>query len=72
MTGRLNDAITRVRQLPPARQDEAAEVLMSLVEQDADAVQLTTEQAAEVRRRLALTAETVPHDEVQARFQRET
>lgn len=72
MTKRLDDAITRIRELPPKRQDEVAALLMSLVEQDADALQLTAEQAAEVRRRLAMPAETVSHAKVQALFQRDT
>ena len=71
-TKRLDDAITRIRELPPQRQDEAAELLMSLVEQDADSVHLTAEQAAEVHRRLSTPVETLSHAEVRARFLRQT
>ena len=48
MTKRLDDAITRIRQLPPERQDVAAELLMSLVEQAPDRPGLMTEQEAAI------------------------
>ena len=53
MTKLLEDAIEKARRLPVNRQDEAARVLLSVVEQDGpESPQLTEEQAAEVRRRL--------------------
>jgi hypothetical protein len=52
MTKLLDEAIEKARSLPDARQDEAAEILLTVVAQsDADAPRLTDEQAAEVRRR---------------------
>ncbi len=54
MTKLLEKAIEQARQLPADRQDEAAEILLSVVEQDAsDAPRLTEAQVAEVRRRQA-------------------
>lgn len=52
MTKLLEKAIEQARMLPADRQDVAAEILLSVVEQDAsDAPRLTDEQVAEVRRR---------------------
>lgn len=52
MTKLLDEAIEKARSLPDPRQDEAAEILLTMVAQsDPDAPQLTDEQAAEVRRR---------------------
>ena len=66
MTERLEEAIAKVRKLPPDRQDEAAALLLSMIEQDSDASRLTPQQAAEVQRRLAESSQYVPHDEVRA------
>jgi len=64
MTERLEDAIAKLRELPPHRQDEAAALLLSVIEQDSNAPRLTPQQVAEVERRLAEPAEYFPHDEV--------
>ena len=69
MTERLEEAIARVRKLPPDRQDEAAALLLSVVEEDADAPRLTPQQVAEVERRLGEAPQYAPHDEVRAFFQ---
>ena len=53
MTKLLEEAIEKVRRLSADRQDDAAKILLTVVEQtEADAPRLTDEQAAEVRRRL--------------------
>ncbi|MBT3557279.1 MAG: hypothetical protein HOC63_12220 [Rhodospirillales bacterium] len=52
MTKLLEQAIEKARLLPVERQDEAAQVLLSIVEQsEPDAPQLNDEQIAEVKRR---------------------
>ena len=68
MTERLEEAIAKVRKLPPDRQDEAAAILLSMIEQDSNAPRLTPQQAAEVQRRLAESPQYVPHDEVRASY----
>ena len=70
MTKRLDQAIAEVRKLPAERQDEAAELLFGLARFDADTLQLTPEQAAEVERRLAEPDETSAHAQVRAFFRR--
>ena len=72
MTERLERAIAKLRKLPAERQDEAAALLLSVVEEDADAPRLTPQQAAEVERRLAEPPRYAPHDEVRAFFRQET
>ena len=68
MTELLERAIAKLQTLPGDRQDEAAHMLLSLVD-GPPAVQLTTEQSQEVARRLD---ESVPrystHEEVAAFF----
>ena len=68
MTERLEEAIAKVRKLPPDRQDEAAALLLSMVDQDSNELHLTPQQAAEVARRLAEPSQYVPHGEVWASF----
>jgi len=70
MTKLLDHAIARIRQLPSEQQDEAAELLLSLADQDPDTIQLSAEQVAEVVRRLGQPAEYVDHAEVCAYFQK--
>ena len=54
MTKLFDKAIEQARRLPDARQDEAAEILLSLAAQEAeDAVRLSTAQIEEVNRRQA-------------------
>jgi hypothetical protein len=53
MTKLLEEAIEKARLLPASRQDDAAQVLLSVVEQEApDAPQLSDEQVEEVHRRI--------------------
>lgn len=52
MTELFEQAIAKVRKLPDRRQDEAAELLLSLVEHDPATIQLSPEQVAEIERRL--------------------
>ena len=66
MTKRLDQAIAEVRKLPAERQDEAAELLFGLARFDADTLQLTPEQAAEVERRLIASMVTVEEAEARA------
>ena len=61
MTERLDRAIARVRKLPPDRQDEAAALLLSVIEEDAHAPRLTPQQVAEVERRLGEAPRYVAH-----------
>ena len=68
MTERLEEAIAKLRKLPPDRQDEAAALLLSMVDQDSCTLHLTPQQAAEVEHRLAQPTEYAPHDEVRAFF----
>ena len=69
MTERLEEVIAKLRELPRDRQDEAAELLLSVVEEDSDAPRLTPQQAAEVERRLSEAPQYAPHEEVRAFFQ---
>lgn len=50
MTKLLDKAIAKVRELPEADQDEAAEMLLSAFSEEARGYRLTPEQVAEVRR----------------------
>lgn len=52
MTKLLTQAIAAIRTLPSERQDEAAELLLNLVQDDPHRVCLSPEQVAEVERRL--------------------
>ena len=68
MTERLEEAIAKLRELRSDRRDEAAAILLSMIEQDSNAPRLTPQQAAEVQRRLAESSQYVPHDEVRASY----
>ncbi len=70
MTKLLEQAIAKVRRLSSERQDEAAEVLLRMVEHDPHSIQLSDEQVREVRRRLNSTSEGATHKEVRAFFQK--
>jgi len=68
MTKLFDQAIEKVRHLPDDRQDEAADILMSLAAQtEPGAAQLTDAQAAEVRSRRA-TPKYASQEEVEAFF----
>ena len=68
MTTLLDKAISRLRALPPDRQDEAAELVLTLIDEEPESIQLSEAQAAEVRRRLGTTEPTVSHDDVVRTF----
>ena len=72
MTDLLEKAIAKLRKLPSERQDEAAELLMSIVEPGSDAIQLGDEQVAEVKRRLGDPTPYVTNAEVSAFFHKPT
>ena len=70
MTKLLQKAIDQLQKLPASEQDAAAGALMDYLDQMRD-LQLTDEQAAEVRRRLADTArKTVPLDQAREQLRR--
>jgi hypothetical protein len=67
----VKEILDRVLTWPPERQADAAEVLTLMEEQDRSGYQLTDEQAAEVRRRLAKKNPIyIPLDEARARLKR--
>lgn len=69
MTTRLEQAIAKVRTLPEDVQEEAAALLMSVVEQDPTTVKLNAAQIAEIETRLAeREPEYSLHEEVRAFF----
>ena len=68
MTKLLEQAIAKLRTLPPERQDEAAELLMAVVDQGPEGLQLTAAQVAEVERRLRQPGETQSHESVRELF----
>lgn len=70
MTKFLEVAISKLRTLPSERQDEAAELILSVVEHDPETAQLKPEQVAEVERRLREPAEYAAHAEVRTFFQK--
>ena len=70
MADALDRAVAKVRKLSPDRQREAAEVLLDMVEQDASDLQLSAEQLAEVRRRLASPPDYASDAEVEEVFNR--
>ncbi|MCY4376414.1 MAG: hypothetical protein OXC31_21875 [Spirochaetaceae bacterium] len=67
MTELLERAIAKLQDLPSDLQDEAAELLLDMVERSMDA-QLTPDQAQEVARRLEAPAGYATHEEVAAFF----
>jgi hypothetical protein len=72
MADLLDEAVAKVRRLPAARQQEAAEILMEIAEQDSSEHRLNTEQRAELRRRLAEPPEYASDAEVEEVFDRLT
>lgn len=71
MTKLLDQAIEKIRQLPSERQDEAAELLLSMVEDDPASIRLSPQQVAEVERRLKEPADYTSHAEVLAYFRKQ-
>lgn len=72
MTKRLEQAIEKLRELPAERQDDAAELLLSILEHEPDSIQLSDDQVAEVEHRLREPTRLVPHSEVEAFFRKRT
>ena len=72
MTKLLEQAIETVRQLPEALQDEAAEILLSLVSKRAEPVDLDDETRIPVRKGKAQASrgEFVPDEEMAEFFKR--
>ena len=65
----LKAVLDRVLTWPQQRQQDAAEILTLMEEQDNSTLRLTDEQAAEVRRRLANPSPNrIPAEEVFKRF----
>ena len=69
MTERLEEAIAKVRRLPRDRQDEAAELLLGMIDEDSGALRLTPQQIAEIEHRLDQPPQYASHEEVRARLQ---
>ena len=69
--GQVKAVLDRVLTWPAERQEEAARVLTEMEEQDTSTYQLTDEQLAEVKRRLAdPTPKFLSLEEVRERFAR--
>ena len=68
MIKQLDEAISRLRQLPEERQQAAAVLLLDFLEHDED-IELTAEQIAEIERRLA-EDDIATEEEVEAFFAR--
>ena len=65
----VKEILDRVLTWPQRRQQDAAEMLTLMEEQDSSTLRLTDEQAAEVRRRLADPSPSrIPAEEVFKRF----
>lgn len=71
MTELLERAIAKLQDLPSDLQDEAAEVLLNVIEKRMD-LELNPEQAQEVARRLETPAGYATHEEVAAFFGRKS
>ena len=72
MTKLLDTAVAKLRKLPRERQDEAAELLLSLLDQEPDEMQLTRQQIAVIERRLREPGELIDHADVRAYVQTRT
>lgn len=69
--GQVKAVLDRVLTWPSERQEDAARVLIEMEEQDTSTYQLTDEQLAEVKRRLAdPTPKFLSLEEVRERFAR--
>ncbi|MBT5524708.1 MAG: hypothetical protein HOK21_11510 [Rhodospirillaceae bacterium] len=56
--------------MSPQQQDEAAEVLISIAQQDNEAVQLSADQIAEIKHRLSEPAVYATDEQVESLFQK--
>ena len=72
MSNRLEEAVAKVRELPSDLQEEAADLLLDLVNHDPAEYRLSSEQRAEIRRRLAVSPEYATEAEVEEAFARFT
>ena len=70
MTKLLERATEKARNLPNDRQDELGEMVLAVVEQEQSGLRLTTDQQAEVRRRLANPSPLVPEAEMELFFRK--
>ena len=68
MNKHLNDAILKVQALPDDKQREAAALLLEFLDQEQSDISLTTEQVAEIERRLSDDEPYASDDEVRAVF----
>ena len=68
MTKLLERAIAAIRTLPNQRQDEAAALLLDLVQDDSRSVRISPQQGAEVERRLRESGSYVTHEQVRDFF----
>jgi hypothetical protein len=68
MTKAFEDVIDEVRRLPPDQQRDAAEMLVSFLEQQRSPIGLSQSQIREVERRLAEPDRIVPDEEMAAFF----
>ncbi len=69
MNKKLDEAISRLRELPEERQRAAAALLLDFLEHDGEEFELTPEQIAEVERRLE-EDDVATDEEVRAFFDR--
>jgi hypothetical protein len=70
MTKLLEKAIAEIRKLPNDRQDEAAEILLSIASQNRADYSLSPEQLADLEERLAGPPDHATDAEVEALFAR--
>jgi len=70
MTKLLDKAIEEVRKLPANRQDEAAEMLLFLAAQEKSDLRLSSDQEAEIKRRMEGEPHYLSDTEVRALFKR--
>lgn len=68
MTKSPEQATGAIRTLPNQRQDEAAALLLDLVQDDPGSVRLSPQQTAEVERRLREPGSCVTHEQVRGFF----
>jgi hypothetical protein len=72
MNKHLDDAITQLKSLPEERQREAADLLFDFIDQASSDVVLTSDQIAEIERRLSDKEPYASEEEVRATFSRLT
>ena len=70
MTQLFEQAVAKAKALSDQRQNEVGEMLLALMEQEQSSLRLSSEQQAEVRRRLASTDGFVPEQDMQDFFRK--